>query len=120
MQNIIIQKKISEKKYRIEKQMNQYRYHLNKISKNFIKIINSSEPFNEFIYFIDNGNMNGEILDYDLSKEGNVISMIADYLEGKGYLITIEEGKNKEINRYGTFINISIKMPNSVYEFDFC
>jgi hypothetical protein len=100
--------KAVNKKAKEEKQDALYKQHLNEISKKITEMVKSKEGFTKFEYFVDNGDMNGSIEDYDLCKGGAVIIMIADYLTSKGYYLQIEEGKFKQIHRYGTYITISV------------
>lgn len=59
-------------------------------------------------YFVDNGDMNDPDIDYDLCKHGQAINQICEALKNAGYFTSVSEGKFKQMNRYGTFITISL------------
>ena len=59
-------------------------------------------------YFVDNGDMNDPDIDDDLRKHGQAINQVCEALKNAGYFTSVSEGKFKQINRYGTFITISL------------
>ena len=60
------------------------------------------------VYFVDNGDMNDPDIDDDLRKHGQAINQVCEALKNAGYFTSVSEGKFKQINRYGTFITISL------------
>ena len=114
---IVSEKKSIKMDAKKKKQLLQYKDNLKQISQVIAEMVENASTCTE--YFIDNGDMNGPIDDYDLCKGGEVVCMISDYLEGKGYFLKIEEGKFKQIHRYGTYITISVNpFPEEDYGYD--
>ncbi len=91
---------------RVKKIKNQVDKILGEIAIEINNLVKSRRTFTE--YFVDNGDMNGPDIDYDLCKHGQSINQVCETLKNAGYFTNVHEGKFKQINRYGTFITISL------------
>ncbi len=101
--NNAIDKASQERANKIKNQVDNI---LGEIALELNKLVKSRRTSTE--YFVDNGDMNDPDIDYDLCKHGQAINQICEELKNAGYYTNLYEGKFKQINRYGTFITISL------------
>ncbi len=101
--NDAINKVSQEREIKIKNQVDKI---LGEISTELNKLAKYRKTSTE--YFVDNGDMNEPDIDDDLRKGGQTIIRVCEVLENAGYFTSLYEGKFKQMNRYGTFITISL------------
>ncbi len=92
-----------EREIKIKNQVDKILGEISVELKNLVKYCKTSTE-----YFVDNGDMNEPDIDDDLRKGGQTIIRVCEVLENAGYFTSLYEGKFKQMNRYGTFITISL------------